>query len=131
MIGFIVLVLTALVVVASILGVAAGLKRINAPEQPEPGSARLDQIESALSSVESRLDDLQDQQRFLERLLEARPERPSLGSGEAAADTDHGNASDDDASDPDASDPDARDPDAPGRDPERSILFDLEPEGDR
>lgn len=40
--------------------------------------SRLDRMESALGALESRLDDLQEQQRFLERLLAERPERPSL-----------------------------------------------------
>lgn len=42
---------------------------------------RVDRLESALGTVEARLDELQEQQRFLERLLAERPERPSLPRG--------------------------------------------------
>lgn len=107
MIGFVFFIMTIVVIGMGILGVAAGLKRLNAPAEPELGSARLDQIETALSAMESRLDDLQDQQRFLERLLEERPETPSLGPG---------GSDDDDTADTPA---------------DRSILFDTEPEEER
>lgn len=43
---------------------------------------QLERLESALSSLEARVSDLQDQQRFLERLLAERPEPPRLGGGE-------------------------------------------------
>jgi hypothetical protein len=107
MIGFMFFVMTILVIGLGILGVAAGLRRINPPESPpEISPTRLDRIESALGSMEARLDDLQDQQRFLERLLAERPETPSLGAGGGTGEEEN-TAS------------------------ERSILFDTEPEEER
>lgn len=44
--------------------------------RPEDGvRGELERMESALAALESRLDDLQDQQRFLERLVAERPDR--------------------------------------------------------
>ena len=40
--------------------------------------AQLDRLEGALNALEARLDDIQDQQRFLERLVAERPGRGSL-----------------------------------------------------
>jgi hypothetical protein len=119
MIGFMFFIMTILVIGLGILGVAAGLKRIGGTDpRPEIAPTRLDQIETMLSSMESRLDDLHDQQRFLERLLEARPAPPAIGAGPDAGDTRpaHGNAESDDSDE---------------ATPERSILFDTEPEEER
>lgn len=75
---------------------------------PRMDAERLDRIESALSSLESRVDDLQDQQRFLERLLAERPEPSALESGD-----DDGEEAASDAATPD-----------PTPDDVDSILFD-------
>lgn len=50
--------------------------------------AQLERMESALSALESRVDDLQEQQRFLERLVAERPERGSLPRGGEDSDSD-------------------------------------------
>ena len=79
--GFLAFVMT---LVLGILVVAGGLRWLwgNQGETlPRPDTARLDRIESALTALESRIDALAEQQRFLERLLEQRPEQRSLGSG--------------------------------------------------
>jgi hypothetical protein len=103
MIGFFVFIMT---LVAGVLVLAAGLKwlrldgrELQSGEQVPP--ERLARVESALEVLESRLDELQDQQRFLERLLSERHETRSLPPR-------HGN-------------PGAGSEDAP-----RSILFDPE-----
>lgn len=74
------------ILVAGILTLVGGLRFISG-RRPEPlppaDTARLDRIESALSALESRLDEVRDQQRFLERLLAERPEPRSLESGTA------------------------------------------------
>lgn len=81
MIGFFAFVV---IVVFGILALVGGLQWIGrSRELPEADPERLGQIESALTSLESRLDRLQDQQQFLERLLEDRPEHRSLGAGDA------------------------------------------------
>lgn len=54
----------------------AGSRRTELPPGVTP--ERLDRLESALAALDARLDELQEQQRFLERLLEDRPEPPSL-----------------------------------------------------
>lgn len=43
-----------------------------------PSAAQLERMESALASLEARLGHLEDQQRFLERLLAERPEPRAL-----------------------------------------------------
>ena len=77
------------ILVVGILALVGGLQFISG-KRPEPlppaDTARLDRIEAALSSLESRMDELQDEQRFLERLLAERPEPRSLGSGSAEGD---------------------------------------------
>ncbi len=81
--GFFAFIMT---LVIGILVVAGGLKWLwgNQGEPlPRADTARLDRIESALTALEARLDDVAEQQRFLERLLEQR-ERPSLGPGPGA-----------------------------------------------
>lgn len=93
MMGFFMFVI---VVALGLLALVGGLQllgdRRNTLERPGPSTQRLDRMESALGALESRLDDLQEQQRFLERLVAERPERPSLpGRGPAEGeDTDTG-----------------------------------------
>ena len=71
---------------AAILALVGGLqwfsKRGDEP-LPGAGAERLERLESAMASLEARLDELQDQQRFLERLLAERPERRSIEAGDA------------------------------------------------
>jgi hypothetical protein len=79
--GFFAFIMT---LVIGILVLASGFKWLwgNQGEPlPRADTERFDRIESALVSLEARLDDLAEQQRFLERLLEHR-EPPSLGPGE-------------------------------------------------
>lgn len=78
MMGFVIFVF-ALVMGALLL--AGGLQRINGQRRPLERSSsdpRFDRMESAIALLEARLDDLQEQQRFLERLLAERPETRSL-----------------------------------------------------
>jgi hypothetical protein len=89
--GFLVFVV---IVVLGILGLVGGLSWIHdrrsarslAPRGDGAMVGRLEGIESALSSLEARLEDLQQQQRFLERLLEERPRPPSLPAPGTAPD---------------------------------------------
>lgn len=81
MVGFFAFVL---IVVAGILTLVGGLQWISDRREealPAVDRDRLERLESALASLESRLNELQDQQQFLERLLARRPER-SLRAGE-------------------------------------------------
>lgn len=86
MLGFFVFIMT---LVLGVLALAAGVKwlRLDGRElesgdrvRPE----RLERIEASLELLESRLDELQDQQRFLERLLSERPEAGSLPRGRSS-----------------------------------------------
>lgn len=85
MVGFfmfvILVVLGVLVLVAGRQWLDPGRRTV---EGAAPSSEQLDRVESALTTLESRLDDLQEQQRFLERLVAERPERPSLPGRGAA-----------------------------------------------
>ena len=72
-----------IVLVVLVFGVAAGLRfmGVGAPGQPAPGALTredLHRLEEALGGLEARLDRLEDQQRFVERLLERRPEPGAL-----------------------------------------------------
>ena len=84
MIGFAFFVL---VVVAGVLALVGGLRRLGVVEPREPavrdGPGREDllRLEEALAALDGRLDRLEDQQKFLERLLESSPEHPSLPPG--------------------------------------------------
>ncbi len=82
MIGFMMFIFT---IVAGVLVLVRGLQWIGrSPRSLEPprdggqGRAELERIEGALTRLEARVDDLQDQQRFLERLLARRQEDPAL-----------------------------------------------------
>ena len=82
MIGFAAFVMT---LVVGILILVGGLNLISGRGEkavPPVDDERLSRIESALSALESRLDSLQEQQRFLERLLADRPAPKSLEAGE-------------------------------------------------
>ena len=95
------IVFLALVIVAGILGVEwIRANKREGPAAPAVEPERLERLETALSGLESRLDDLQDQQRFLERLLEERPAPAALppsereGSREPGAAPSQGSAPD-------------------------------------
>lgn len=47
-------------------------------DRVDRSAARLDRMEGALGTLEARMDDLQEQQRFLERLLAERPQPGAL-----------------------------------------------------
>lgn len=77
-----------MVLVFAALVLVGGLQWISTRQRdglPRADRERIDRIESALSVLDSRLDDLQDQQRFLERLLADRPEPPAIGRDDAEA----------------------------------------------
>lgn len=84
MIGF---VFFFLVLVLGALGLVAGLQALGilpprqAPPGERPARETFHRLEEALAALESRLDRVEDQQRFLERLLEARPDPARLGPG--------------------------------------------------
>ena len=99
-----------LMVIVVVLGLATGLHHLGLlPRRdavPGQGPTREDfhRMQELLAALDARLDRLEDQQLFLERLLESRPERPSLPPGRDAEP-------------------------APESDPERgvdSVLFDVE-----
>ena len=78
-----------LIVVVGVLGLVGGLQHFGVLQRrdavPGQGPTREDlhRLQDLLGGLEARLDRLEDQQRFLERLLESRPERPSLPPGPA------------------------------------------------
>lgn len=81
MLGFLVLMIM-LAVGITLLG--TGLQRASGRrcvEGDDRAAAQLDRVESALTTLEARVDDLQEQQRFLERLLAERPEPRTLPGG--------------------------------------------------
>lgn len=84
MLGFVVFVI---IVVLGTLGLVGGLRLLGVvgtePPRVEPavGSRELERMQDAILSLERRVDDLQEQQRFLEHLLEARPEGEALPPG--------------------------------------------------
>lgn len=84
MIGFFAFVV---ILVAGVLALVGGLQWIGHRREALPvvdrdQLDRLDRLESALASLESRLDQLQEEQKFLERLLIERPRHKSLEAGE-------------------------------------------------
>lgn len=79
MIGFFAFVMVMLAAVVVLVAGLTGFSRRDRLGEADP--SRLDRIESALTSLESRLDEIQDQQRFLERLLAERPDDRQLGPG--------------------------------------------------
>jgi hypothetical protein len=83
--GFIIGILT---LVFGVLFLVGGLQwlggrgRQQTVHRGSPVSGQLERIENALAALEARVDDLQAQQRFLERLVSDRsPERPRLTGG--------------------------------------------------
>lgn len=70
------------VVVVGVLLLVGGLQRLGGPrgsgDVDRVSSPNVDRLETAISMLEARVDDLQEQQRFLERLLTQRPAPPSL-----------------------------------------------------
>ncbi len=82
--GFIVVILT---LVFGVLVLVGGLQWIGGRDRQQKvhqapfAAGQLDRIETALGSLEARVDDLQAQQRFLERLLADRTDRPRLTGG--------------------------------------------------
>jgi hypothetical protein len=99
MMGFLMLIVTILVV--AVLGrLALEVWRGSAGAVASPADGgRLERIESALAMLEGRLDELQDQQRFLEGLLARRREPGALprpgprGAGEEGGEGREGDAS--------------------------------------
>ena len=93
MIGFIVFIISIAVFLGAGLALAAGLKRMGvigpgAGTGTAPGTRQeLDRIHDALALLESRIETLQEEQRFVERLLADRGsgrELPAGGGGEEA-----------------------------------------------
>lgn len=86
MMGFLWLVLFVLIVLVGLRVVADQRRRPGRVVEAGTDPRRLERVESALASLEGRLEELQDQQRFLERLLaERRPPGalpPGSGGGE-------------------------------------------------
>ncbi|MEJ2504108.1 MAG: hypothetical protein P8177_12490 [Gemmatimonadota bacterium] len=94
MLGFFVFIMT---LVAGVLALVGGLRwlRLDGRELQSGdgvGPERLDRVETALEALEARLDELQDQQRFLERLLSERQEAPALPPERPSAETESGEA---------------------------------------
>lgn len=87
MVGFVAFMLVVLVGVLILVG---GLQWLGDPRRSVEGSRstppRVDRLESAIALLEARVDDLQEQQRFLERLLAQRPETRTLHGGSAGED---------------------------------------------
>lgn len=71
-----------IVVILGSLVLLQGFQWLGDRRRPVDGvdrsAGRLDRMESALGALEARLDDLQEQQRFLERLLAERPQPGAL-----------------------------------------------------
>lgn len=80
------------ILMVGILALVGGLQFISSGHRREPlppgDTERLERMESAIGALESRLDELQDQQRFLERLVAERPEPRTLRPGADASSTD-------------------------------------------
>lgn len=75
------------VLLAGVLALVGGLQWIGHRAEPLPpaDAGRLDRLETALTALEGRLDELHEQQQFLERLLSDRPDPRALESGPGAA----------------------------------------------
>lgn len=85
MIGFFFFVMTMVIV---LLGLMAGVRWLRLDRQhteprPRVSPAQVERLESAIMLLESRLDEMQEQQKFLERLLAERPDPRRLGAGDA------------------------------------------------
>lgn len=89
MIGFMLFVFTlvagVLVLVRGLQWIGRGPRTLDRPQHSPSHVAELERMEDALARLEARLDDLQDQQRFLERLLARRQDDPKLPPGQGGA----------------------------------------------
>lgn len=76
------------VMLAAVLGLVAGLQHLgvlhrrDAVPGQSPTREDFHRLQELLTGLEARLDRVEDQQLFLERLLERRPERPALPPGQ-------------------------------------------------
>jgi hypothetical protein len=81
-------------IVIAILVLVGGLRLLQAGDRrpralpPSVAPERLERIEAALAALDARLDVLQEQQEFVERLLEKRREHPSLPPADAPPSSD-------------------------------------------
>lgn len=109
-VGFLVI---AALVVLLLSGVVTGRRQDRSSLHSDPGlTVRLARMENTLQLLESRLDSLEEQQRFLERLLRDRPDPPALPGPSRP--------------DPPSEEPSPSDPAEPGQAGETSILFDVD-----
>ena len=72
------------ILVGAILALVGGLRLVSGERRPTLSDVdpdRLERLEAALASLDARLGDVEDQQRFLEQLL---ADRPALGPGQEA-----------------------------------------------
>lgn len=77
--GFILFMFTVLVGALLLVGGLQWLGgRRGSGDDDRVSSPNVDRLETAISMLEARVDDLQEQQRFLERLLAQRPAPPAL-----------------------------------------------------
>lgn len=75
------------ILVAGILALVGGLQWMGHRAEPLPpaDAGRLERLETALTALEGRVDELHDQQQFLERLLSDRPDARALEPGPGAS----------------------------------------------
>lgn len=85
MAGFLSLILLVLVVIFGLRWMTELSRRSAAGVERGPDPRRLERVEAALASLEARLDQLQEQQRFMERLLAGRREPGTLPPGESGS----------------------------------------------
>lgn len=87
--GFFILILILIAFIVGMKEVGGALRsRSDVRVQPGMDPQRLDRIESALSGLERRLDEMHEQQQFLERLLAERPDPRRLRRGQPESDPD-------------------------------------------
>lgn len=110
MVGFLVI---AALVILLLSGVVQGSRQNRSSLHSDPGlTVRLARMENALKLLESRLDSLEEQQRFIERLLRDRPGPRALPGPNRA--------------DPPSDDPSPSDAAEPGQAGEPGVLFDVD-----
>lgn len=85
LIGFFMFVMTMVILLFGLMAGARWLRLDRRYSEPRPSVSpgQVERLESAIMLLESRLDEMQEQQKFLERLLAERPESRQLGPGEA------------------------------------------------